>query len=83
MNNEEDESEWISEEEEELLSEEEEESLEEEVEVLSYEEEGIYIMKMFTSYFTSGTNYDATPPCTISKVILLIIFRLHRVSTRI
>ena len=54
MNNEEDESEWISEEEEELLSEEEEESLEEEVEVLSYEEEGIYIMKMFTSYFTSG-----------------------------
>ena len=56
MNNEEDESEWISEEEEELLSEEEEESLEEEVEVLSYEEEGIYIMKMFTSYFTSGTN---------------------------
>ena len=51
MNNEEDESEWISEEEEELLSEEEEESLEEEVEVLSYEEEGIYIMKMFTSYF--------------------------------
>ena len=50
MNNEEDESEWISEEEEELLSEEEEESLEEEVEVLSYEEEGIYIMKMFTSY---------------------------------
>ena len=59
MNNEEDESEWISEEEEELLSEEEEESLEEEVEVLSYEEEGIYIMKMFTSYFTSGTNYNA------------------------
>ena len=57
MNNDEDESEWISEEEEELLSEEEEESLEEEVEVLSYEEEGIYIMKMFTSYFTSGTNY--------------------------
>ena len=56
MNNEEDESEWISEEEEELLSEEEEESLEEEVEVLSYEEEGIYIMKMFTPYFTSGTN---------------------------
>ena len=80
MNNEEDESEWISEEEGELLSEEEEESLEEEVEVLSYEEEGIYIMKMFTSYLTSGTN---TPACTISKVILLIIFRLHRASTRI
>ena len=52
MNNEDDESEWITEEEEDLLSEEEEESLEEEVEVLSYEEEGIYIMKMFTSYFT-------------------------------
>ena len=51
MNNEEDESEWISEEEEELLSEEEEESLEEEVEELSYEEEdGTYILKMFTLY---------------------------------
>ena len=74
MNNEEDESEWITEEEEELLSEEEEESLEEEVEVLSYEEDGTYILKMFKLYLIFGTNYN-TPACTISKVILLIIFR--------
>ena len=82
MNNEEDESEWISEEEEELLSEEEEESLEEEVEVLSYEEEGTYIFKIFKLYLTFGTNYN-TPACTISTFLLPIIFRLHRASTRI
>ena len=58
MNNEDDESEWITEEEEELLSEEEEESLEEEVEVLSYEEEGTYIFKIFKLYLTFGTNYN-------------------------
>ena len=81
MNNEEDESEWISEEEEELLSEEEEEeSLEEEVEELSYEEDGTYILKMFTLYL----NYsDGMTACNVSKVLLLIIFRLHRASTRI
>ena len=60
MNNEDDESEWITEEEEELLSEEEEESLEEEVEVLSYEEEGTYIFKIFKLYLTFGTNYHAS-----------------------
>ena len=46
----------MTEEEEELLSEEEEESLEEEVEVLSYEEDGTYILKMLTLYVTFGTN---------------------------
>ena len=65
MNNEDDESEWITEEE--------EESLEEEVEVLSYEEEGTYIFKIFKLYLTFGTNYASMYYIDISSPYYLQI----------